>query len=399
VANAYNSGNFNIDTSANIAALITLKGSSIVNTDKIYVYNGATLTCEQNFTITTINLGVMSSGAAGVGNRYGICTVNAGVTITFLGGATNTANGIISNPTSADSSSLNCALNIQGTTANRVVFTNSVGSSSNTKAYCIYMIYGTITGTNIDINYSYGNPIFCSVSTVYQNAPHYINDCNSTAQTLGTSIATVVCLTNTNINTSARFTNLNLPVPVSCGNPTLIALAGASCYIVSGGSIISSGTIGSPSISSTYYITPIAIYRGVITTYYNTQKISYLDVRPTGIVPATLAFTNPGLGGQLRFTISNAASYNQNGNLDSIYIYNSSGNALLCTFPIALYNSLGYGIVPGLTDGTAYTLYAKASTDGYQFSAASANATAATPTHLSYFHPTAVAESFAKATL
>lgn len=369
MANSYSAPNFNIDTATNVAGLTALKGSAPALTDNIYIYNGVTLTVESALSCLKIYLGQTSAGAAGAGNRYGILTVNAGVTVTFAGNATNTNSGIQSNPTTADASSLNCALNILGTSASHVVFTNDGNANDTNKKYCISMVYGSLNIDYLDVNYAYSNvfPSFPGNTTraaVGSVAKHVTLSTSAANQDLfNCGLATV------DLAHDLRFSTMD----ISFNGNFRVAVFNSADF-ASGGSVDISGwaTKGTPSPAD---FVP-CVFEGSV-QYGGAYKASYLDIRPTIIVPTGLAFTNPGTGGELRFTISNAASY---ASTDEIVIYNSVGDTLMGCIPISRYNSLGYGLISGLTDGQAYTLYSKATSDNATYSAASANAAAATPT-------------------
>lgn len=110
--------------------------------------------------------------------------------------------------------------------------------------------------------------------------------------------------------------------------------------------------------------------------FYGGLRLAYADIRPTTTVPTGLTFTDPATNGELRFTITNAASYAAT---DEIIIYNNAGGGVLGCIKIADYNTIGYGTITRLTNGQLYTMYAKATSDLNTYSAASATATG-TPT-------------------
>jgi len=154
MANTYSAPNFNIDTDCNVADLTTLKGSAPTVSDYIYVFNGATLTIEQNLSCFAVMLGQTSAGAASAGQRYGyVVGTTGGITITFEddAGATNT--GIIANPTSADSSSKDCGVTLTGASGNNITITNPTDSATS-DYWTIYLMYfGTCDITYVTAKY------------------------------------------------------------------------------------------------------------------------------------------------------------------------------------------------------------------------------------------------------
>ena len=79
MANTYVAPNFDIDTSCNVADLITLKGSAIATTDLIYISNAATVTAEQNLSILSFYFGDNVAGTAGT--KTGHLIINDNVTV------------------------------------------------------------------------------------------------------------------------------------------------------------------------------------------------------------------------------------------------------------------------------------------------------------------------------
>jgi len=118
--------------------------------------------------------------------------------------------------------------------------------------------------------------------------------------------------------------------------------------------------------------TGIPVYQSSI--LWNTD-----DITPTEVVPAGLAASDAGTNGEIIVTWTNAASYRDvddgDAVTDYVFVYDDSDDSLL-GIGKADEGSLR---ITGLTNDTAYTVYAKASTDGYHFSGASGTASA-TPT-------------------
>jgi hypothetical protein len=133
-------------------------------------------------------------------------------------------------------------------------------------------------------------------------------------------------------------------------------------------------------------LTPIPITAGIVPDDYGSNVAVS--------VPSGLAVFNPGLVGELRFTITNIASY---ADTDIIRIYdNSTNNELGATTKLRYVGraiggdpdySGGYGVIPNLTDGVSYTVYAKGTSNNFTYSVASATATG-TPTAGTYITPT-----------
>lgn len=243
------------------------------------------------------------------------------------------------------------------------------------------MTYGIVNFPWVNAYYQYLN-LFTTLAVNSSNT-------NATSQEIN-NCTTSPCGATANLATTVNQA-VNIPINIKqclfdgtgvSSSTAILVPGGTGSALAAGGSINVDGSRIICTSNRTFI--PTYLYSGAAQTVYANEKLSLVDIRPTQVIPLTLAFTNPGLGGCLRFTISNAASYVAT---DEIYIYNSVGDTFMGCVTIAKYNAIGYGVVSGLTDGTAYTLYAKATSDLLTFSAASANAGAATPGHLSYDFP------------
>ena len=385
MANSYAGGNFNVDTSVSISGLVTLKGSAIASADKIYVYNAAVLTIDQSFACTLISLGEMSSGAASDGQRRGDITLSADATTTWAGAATATNSGLKISPASAPGTageSKSCTINLAGHTWTH---TNSAGAFSATARYCLNLVYGVLgtTGTWA-INYP-------STATIGANAFTLLLPATSAYTTASSlNMGTVTSITGATTVSSVfgcTLASVTRAIPIIIEDLTIDQSANATARTGVGFWYPANGVAENDNASITIkrwkvicsstvqsYLYIMSLYALAGTTIYG-KNLSWdiTDIRPTTLVPTTLTVTDKGTSGELSVTWANAGSYVSG---DKVYLYNSADNSIVGIFDA----TVGSGTIGGLTDGSPYTLYAKASSDNYVFSAASANATAATPT-------------------
>jgi hypothetical protein len=402
MANTYTSGtkSFDIDTSTAIdtstIGLEAIKGSAVAAGDKIYVYNGATLTVNKSIACLIINVGNTSSGAAGAGNRYGLIVVNAGVTITWDGSSTQTNSGILMNPGSADASSKGCSIAINGTPSSRVVMTNAGNALATGQKWCIWHGYGNTLASCLDMNYTYSFPVYitqnsgaCTFSSGSYN--HNWDDITSTGQTQTSVSPLFINLANFAVDVPGRYTNLYLANPIG-GTPAacfLVGPSGTSCNMAaSNGEIICSGYIGTPGASTSQSTGPVYLWRSAYPIYTGTVRLNSADVRATMVIPTGLTFTDL-QDGTIKVTISNIASYRTvatNGIEDYIQLYDASNNprggagsktryvAVLDRKPANCF------IIAGVPLSAMANWYAKATTDHTEYSQASAAASTITPT-------------------
>ena len=314
MANSYSAPNFNIDTSCSIdtatIGLEAIKGGAVAAGDKIYVYNGATLTINKSIACLQIIKGQTSAGAAGAGNRYGIVTINPGITVAFDGNATNTNSGILCNPTSADNSSKGCALNINGTAVNPVIFTNAGGALATAQRYTTSMQYGTITASYWSNLYTWLSSITAlNINTSNQNAPHNITRSNfsvNAGATYSISLGTVV-------NNSCFITFCTIGATAN----NAYGIGVGTCVPASGFVLDLSGC----NITNNAVDIFIYSFRATNGLYIN-HRFSFADIRPTVVVPTTPTITNL-YDGTIKFTVANIASVAVT---DMLVIYDSSNN-------------------------------------------------------------------------
>ena len=157
---------------------------------------------------------------------------------------------------------------------------------------------------------------------------------------------------------------------------TLPIVDSQSVSLVSGGSIDVSGWSDANRAGGIVIPIQIAAGAGAGTNNYGYARVAFVDIRPTTVVPLDLALTDTAIEGELTFTISNAASYVDT---DEIEIRDSSSGVVYARTSVALYNTLGYGRIAGLTKNVAVTVVAYATSDLNTYSDASATATG-TPT-------------------
>lgn len=382
MANSYVDPNFNIDTSTNVAGLIALKGSAPALTDKIYVYNGATLTIEQALSILLISLGETSSGAAGAGNRYGYLTVNAGVTVTFKGDPTYVNSGVKSNPASADTSSRGSILTINGASGSNAVFTNDGDALASSKRWQFNMTFGSVQADYLTARFPYHILFAISPNATYTTASSMKID-HFTATGLNVDTCSVVqFLANCSIPVSLRFWDITVSAAVVGINIS------SWSYLASGGSLDNTGLKITCIGTSAYTLANVRHTPSATPGYSDGFQLGQADTRPTQVVPAGLTLTDM-QDGTVKVEIGNAASYRTlavNGIEDYIQLFDASGNARGGACSLTRYNAtldrkpINCFIVAGVPLSAMANWYAKATSDGRNYSAASAVASTITPT-------------------
>jgi len=380
VGNTYVDPNYNLDSDANVADLIALKGGAPDADDKIYVYNGATLTVEQNLACLLISLGETSAGAATDGQRRGNLTVNAGVTVTFTGAADGLNSGVKSNPASAPGTALESksnTLSILGTAASPTLFDNSVGAPNASYRYLLRMKYG-IFGTmgHYTISNTYGN--FSGINALL--IPSSDTYTTATEHDLGSPTFVTGQIGAAHFNAIMLATDQACSLDVTVGDAVLTGgttttAKNLTLFYPSGGLNAYTGTftwrslkVTSAPAASSNVLLWILSPGNAVTRYMRSGQLSAADIRPTTTVPAGLAVANPSptADGELVVTWTNAASYAAG---DKVVVYNAADDSVLGILDA----TLGTGRISGLTNGTAYTVYAKATSDNYVFSDATAN--------------------------
>lgn len=371
MANSYAGNAFDIDTDVNVAGLVALKGGAVAGTDSIFVYNGATLTVEQALACLLISLGETSAGAAPAGQRVGHFVQNAGTTVTATGVNATSGSGLQINPASAAAESLGCSVAFNGTLANPCVWTNSAGGYDATKRYIFLLYYGVIAAwSHLSIRYAVG--VSAGLAVVL---PLRASISSSTAVQLGTwtyvtgdaSTATVyVMAPRYGIDLPFDFGRLTIDASARTSNGTVGAFIHNSnaCGAVSGNCKVIKGTGNLALVTSQFYEAAASS----ADMYFRTRFSNSVDIRQTETVPTGLAVANPAptADGELAVTWTNAASYAAG---DELVVYNAADDAVLAILDA----TVGSGRICGLTNATAYTVYAKATSDNYIFSDATAN--------------------------
>lgn len=376
-SNAYSAPNFDIDTSTNTAGLTALKGSAPATTDNIFVFGGATLTIDAACAWNLLSVGETSTGAcANAADRVGHLTINANVT--FAGNSTQSNSGIKSVPASAVLNPAgNSALIIAGTASTYPILTNAGDALNASQKWIITWTWGVV-------------PVIYYATFKYANGTVISSGClgatnnnNYTAPINLHHIKMYRCISNGyGFSAGAAGTDLGVAdlhlvkyelidqtgmaavACYGCRFDTVFTTGGAECWV----DAITATSAWSGLFWHCFFATIPANK-----TFYGTRvRYSQEDTRCTEVVPADLAAADAETGGTLTITWSNAAGYKAG---DRIEVYNNSGDALLGVFDA----TAGTGKLAGLTNGTAYTVYAKATSDNYVRSAASATATA-TPT-------------------
>jgi hypothetical protein len=378
--NSYSAPNFNLDTSTNVAGLTALKGSAPALADKIYIYNGATLTVESALAILLISLGETSSGAAPAGQRVGHLAVNAGVHVTFAGAASAANSGLKSNPASAAAESKGSTFNYSaGTAAAPVVFDNQLGTPSSSYQWQIAFNYGVIAAGTLAVKNTWGTP--------FNPIPWSTGYTTAAGLDFGT-------LSFVGLNTAGGANpylflssgSSNTTLPINLGDLT-VDLAGMGDAAMVWLLATSSGHAYNVNLTRrSLKVLPAAANRvhlydldirpvpGGASMYCPANRVSAADIRPTRVAPANLAAADPAASGELTISWTNAASYAAG---DLLVVVNNAGGAVLGYLDA----TAGSGRIAGLTNGQSYTVKARATSDPAAgiFSAYS-NTAAATPT-------------------
>jgi hypothetical protein len=369
MANTWQAGSntFDVDTSVALSALETAVSHTMVSGDKICVYNGATLTWDVSRPCLLAILGDKYTGAASAGQKYGIISIDAGVTITWDGNATNTNSGIKSSPTTPGAESTGCRLIINGTSASHVTFTNAGDSLSTGQRWTLNFPYGYCTISYLDANYHYGQLFIALHGSSTRGASNSVIN-NVVASPIGIASNQVI-LINVPIDQLLDYRFNTFDMGSLTNNLHIISYTGTSTRLVSGGAIDASGCIIKGTGDGQIGVFEIARTNSSI---YCNDKIAFADIRPTQVVPTGLAFTDAVLDGELTWTITNIAAY---ANSDEIVIYNSADDSVLGRTSKTQYVADGNkGRISGLTNATTYTMYAKATSDNNTYSAATATA-------------------------
>jgi hypothetical protein len=377
-SNAYSSPNFDIDTSINKAGLDSLKGGGgLAAGDKIYYFNGATVTLDASCAFLFASAGEKSSGAATDGQRYGSITASAGVTITFDGNATATNSGIKASPASAPGTageSKNISTSFPGTSGSHIVFTNAGGALATGQRWILNLVYGSKNFQYCDFQYSYGYAMTCGMASAASNASkHYVNYCTTTQ--LGTTGGLLGCASTgqNNIPLDARFNTMNVAANAQTAMVFLGTLAQTTGFYIDTSGSSMTGTPGGG---------VLAFVMGN-QSYLAQMKTGYDDIRPTVVVPANLTFTDL-QDGTVKITVSNIASV---ASTDLLVIFDASNNKRM-TISRARYEAsldrkaANMGIIAGVPLSAMTGWYAQYTSDYNTFSASSTAASTVTPTFL-----------------
>lgn len=387
-SNTYVAPNFDMDTAFNVADMITLKGSALADTDYLYWYNYVLFTIEQNLTLYLGTSGNTKSGAAGSGKKGGSFTQAAGTTVAFHGDATATNSGWKCSPTTAETASKNSVFTVNGTAASPCIWTTTAGVLATGSRYAYNCPYGQANIKYLNTNYTWVAP-FQSVacdSSKTASAPIINNAIMSPA---GAAISGFILGPSVSIDLACDFrfntvdiTGLNATVNM------FNTSSGSGQKLISGGSIDVSGCkiIAPNSTNITYPFSP----NGTGTYYFSGCKISYSDNRPTQVVPTGLTFEDL-KDGTVKVTISNIASYRTKGTdgiEDYIQLFDASdnprGGACSKTRYVAALDRKPANcfIVAGVPFSSMANWYAKATTNGSDYSEKSTVAGPVTPSFL-----------------
>lgn len=365
-------GKFHWRTDANASTASTIKGAAVHSSDTGTVTMGATLTYDGNYANLQTRVGDAVRGAANAyssqvtGYRYGHLTYAAGVTHTFTGNATATNSGLLSSPTSADTSSKASTLSILGTSASPTIFTNSAGAYSASYRYVLNWYYGQF-GTMGHYKINYASPANGAAMLL---VPATSSLSAASAHELGHITATLGDHTNTSVavisnpyagartipiaaddviadNTSESWSNYTVcgyhgsyggsaaavdNAPVTIRRWKFIGASGSNSYVAA---ILLHTTGGSYDV----YARPLV--HSVNTDNRATQTT------PTGLSIADLGNGKGGLA-----TITNIASY---ANTDEIVVTASDGTTVIGRGTKTEYTANSGIICPNVTMGSART--------------------------------------------
>jgi hypothetical protein len=373
MANSYSAPSFNVDTSTNLAGLEAIKGGAIASTDNIYIYNGATVTCEKSFSVLKIVLGQTSGGAAGAGGRYGLVVFSAGITCTFTGAGGNGNSGVVANPTSADTSSKNCEVIANGTQESPVTFTNSLGAQNTNYRWTFWLIYGSTTMTWPVFRY-YFQYIFYSLpySSSLTTKPMVVTD--ASVGPIGiTGVFVYTGASGVSVSTSFDLRRWTIDCSAACGI-TIFAFAAQNMGYTTGFYVDMSGFR-----LINYNAQLFRPFEGAVSSGLNAGsfRLGNANIRPTTIVPTSIVAGDTTFGKTLSLTIGNVASY---ADADFFEVATEAGT-MIARFSKARYvaqGNIGY-TTPVLTNGIAYRVKVRASSDNNTFSEWSELSNQATP--------------------
>lgn len=339
--------------------------------DSVYVHDGARLTMDENGACLIISLGETSGGAAAGGQRYGKITWQLGVTMAWDGDADRLNSGLKIDPALADASSKDCEWITEGVDGTRVVFTNSVGARNAANKWSIEALYGLVRGDYLDAQYSYTHLIQVDPRSAVSNASEFVLDHLRVLGGLANGAAIFFLHTATENDIPLRSRRGELEGAVAIGNN----------YIVNG----TLRFLHDADVSDwKFYHTSGAIRVGPLygfslkaisapNYYIGDARISQTDIRGTELAPTSFAVTDGESDGDLIFTWANGGSYVSG--KDWVHIFNNDGYTEIAVVDA----SLGTFEKGGFTNDVLITAYAKASSDGVHFSAATATDNA-TPT-------------------
>ena len=323
--------------------------------DRVYVSRGATLTVDVDISCKQIRIGEESTGASPAGQRYGHLVIQANRTITFDGDTNCVNSGIYSYPASADNSSRQSTLQFN----DGVVLTNSAGYS-NAHRWCIYWKFGFIKHWNGEVTFrnSWNAPLYYNAGQYFDESELRFGDIRIDE---GVYSDIIICISR--LDKPVHFGRI-----YSDTQYYSVMQVGGGYWWGNDSSIVTIESIETPDNGPRIYGPAVSAY---------THKVRYLlapsDIRPTRTVPEGLSVSVPNISGCLDLTWTNATAYRDQDNgdpvTDFIVFYNAADDKELAMCKA----SAGSFRLAGLQDGTQYTIYGKATTDGYHFSDASAS--------------------------
>lgn len=403
-----NGGKFLIRADGNGSTIFSAsgpKGAAADSTDTYTVTMGATLTRDDNRTLLqgrqgdTVSGTSAAYGAQVAGYRYGYEVFNAGITATWTGDATGNSSGYVINPASADVSSKQCRVYVNGTAASSVVWTNLTSTNNSASRWSITWSYGSIIGqyfiTQFMVNqyvlsYGYVNGNSARTSATSAALRYW------TVRTVQSNIYDVLKFTDV-VDTTLNWDHLTIVVDFSSAYipfPGLLGKASGAGQIILTNLRIQNAS----GVDATYTIYPVGSIPAGASRYFDTLvSRGTTDIRfDDTIIPADFTVTDFGTGGTLKATVSNISSIAAG---DYLVVCDASGH-ILARYSRSRYEASyvtgGYGtkpadcaLVPGLTDGVTYSgLYCYFTRDSILCGPNSATASG-TPTHSSYDFPAA----------
>jgi hypothetical protein len=388
-------GKFFVRADANLSALGAggVKGAAIATTDTMTVSWGATLTMNASAAFLQARTGDNVIWASGITYsapittyRYGSYIVNGGVTLTFTGNATAASSGLLSNPTTADTSSKSCSLTINGN-GSPAIFTNAAGAYSATQRYCINWVYGFFgTMGTWQLNYpSTATSLFAfslPPTAAYTTASsHNLGTVSHLTGNIGAIYATLF----THTVAAARTIPVTIESVTIDASAQATAIAAPATYFTQYGNASATDNaaftvkahkfIGSATQLSAVYRTMLRLPAGGTLYSAALRDDPATDIRPTTVVPTGLAVVPGTIPGSIYATFTNVAAYAAG----DVFLFYCNG-VLFERISKVEYLAAGGAVISPPLMAADWNLTAAATSDNFVLSAPCAPLAIAVPT-------------------